>query len=59
MQDLSAQTRHRTLPPAVEVQNPNYWTAREFPVILFLKKKTFSVCRVGAKGMEISWQVKE
>ena len=23
------------MPPAVETQSPNYWTAREFPVIVF------------------------
>ena len=26
------------MPPAVEVQNPNHWTAREFPVTGILNK---------------------
>ena len=33
--DLSSPTSDRTWAPAVKVQNPNHWTAREFLGILF------------------------
>ena len=29
--DLSSQQGIKLLPPAAEVQGPNYWTSREFP----------------------------
>ena len=30
LRDLSSSTRDGTVPPAVEAQSPNHWTAREF-----------------------------
>ena len=34
LQSLSYPARDRTLPPAVEMQSPNYWTTRDFPYAL-------------------------
>ena len=31
MRDLSSRPGIEPVPPAVEVQSPNHWTAREFP----------------------------
>ena len=45
MRDLSSPTRDGTPSPAVEVQSPNHWTAREFPnrhLQIFLISLTYS-----------------
>ena len=40
MQHLSSPSSNQTVPLAVEVQNPNHWTAREFPGILYVFNTT-------------------
>ena len=45
----SSQTRDQTRALAVKAQNPNHWTTKEFPKLLFFKKpkggKSF-MCRL-------------
>ena len=47
VQDLSSPTRNGTRTPAVELQSPNSWTAKEFPDFHFKNGKN------KAKGKEI------
>ena len=43
-QDISPRPGIEFMPPAVEVQSPNNWTTREFPMILVVLRNTCQVC---------------
>ena len=45
MQDLSSLTRDEPVPPAVEAQSPNQWTAREFPLFYFFNAVYITLIR--------------
>ena len=50
MHDLSSLTRVESLPPAVEAQNLNHWTAREVPGFLYFDIKNVEVPRLASSS---------